>query len=79
MGIYVNFNKTTHQIWSFHVTLVSNLKNFYFWPNFVLNFRRSYQIFGKLAQEQKSYKLGVGKHPPPLLVLIGLRDTLQKP
>ena len=53
MDIFVKFTKTTHQIWSCHVTLASNSKNFYFSPNFVLNFRKSYQIWGKLAQEQK--------------------------
>ena len=52
-GIYVKFAKTTHQIWSCHVTLASNSENFYFSPNSVLNFRRSYQIWGKLAHEQK--------------------------
>ena len=73
MGIYVNVTKTTHQILSCHLTLASNLENFYFFPNFVLNFGKSYQIWGKLAQEQKTLqaenKLGGGKHPK---VLIGL-------
>ena len=68
MGIYFKFTKTTHQIWSCHVTLASNSKNFYFSPDSVLNFRKSYQIWGRLAQEQKGYrqknKLGGGKHPP---------------
>ena len=53
MGIFVKFTETTHQIWSCHVTLASNSENFYFLPNSVLNFRKSYQIWGKLAQEQK--------------------------
>ena len=68
MGIYVKFSKTTHQIWSCHVTLASNSTNFYFSPDFVLNFRKSYQIWGKLAQEQTSTvknKLGGEKHSPP--------------
>ena len=56
MSIYVKFTKTTHQIWSCHVTLASNSENFYFSPDSVLNFRKSYQIWGKLAQEQKSYR-----------------------
>ena len=47
MGIYVKFTKTTHQIC--HVTLTSNSKNFYLSPDSVLNFRKSYQIWGKLA------------------------------
>ena len=69
MGIYVKFTKTTHQIWPYHVTLASNSENFYFSPNSVLNFRKHYQIWGKLAQEQKRYrqknKLGVENTPPP--------------
>ena len=56
MGVYVKFTKTTEQIWSCHVTLASNSENFYFSPNFILNFRKSYQIWGKLAQAQKSYR-----------------------
>ena len=73
MGIYVKFTKTTHQIWSCYVILASNSENFSFSPNSVLNFRKSYQIWGELAQEQKSYRqkqVGGGKHPP---VLIGLK------
>ena len=50
MGIYA---KTILQIWSCHVTLVSNSENFYFSPNSVLKFSKSYQIWGKLVQEQK--------------------------
>ena len=69
MGIYVKFTKTAHQIWSCHVTLASNSENFYLSPNFVSNFRKSYQIWGKLAQEQKSYRQkeigGVENTPPP--------------
>ena len=30
-------------------------QNFYFSPNSLLNFEKSYQIWGKLAQEQKRY------------------------
>ena len=56
MGIYIKFTKTTHQIWSCHVILASNSEHFYFSLNSVLNFRKSYQIWGKLAQEQKSYR-----------------------
>ena len=71
MGIYVKFTKTNHQIWSCHVTLASNSENFYFSPNSVLNFRKSYQIWGKLAQKQKSYRQktnwggGVENNPNP--------------
>ena len=76
MGIYVNFTKNTHQIWSCHVGLASNFENFYFLPNSLLNFGKSYQIWGKLAEEQKRYKqkqIGGWKHPPPP-VLIGLKN-----
>ena len=75
-GIYVNFTKTTHQIWSCHVTLASNFENFYFSPNSVLNFRKSYQIWGKLAKEQKNYKQKTNWEVPP--VLIGLSETVTK-
>ena len=67
MGIYVKFTKTTHQIWSCHVILASNSEKFYFFPNSILNFRKSYQLWGKLAQEQKRYgqktNWGVEKTP----------------
>ena len=67
MDIYVNFTKTTHQIWSCHVTPVLNVENFSFFPNSVLNFEKRYQIWGILAQEQKLQarnKSGDGKQPP---------------
>ena len=52
-----------------HVTLASNSENFHFSPNSVLNFRKSYQVWGQLAQEQKIYKQetnwGVENNPPP--------------
>ena len=44
-----SFTMTTHKIWSCHVTLVANLKSLYFSPRSVLNFGRSYRIWGKLA------------------------------
>ena len=56
MVIYVKFTKTTHQIWSCHVTLASNSENFYFSANSILIFKKSYQVWGTLAQEQKSYR-----------------------
>ena len=56
MGIIVKFTITTHQIWSYHVTLPSNSENYHFSPNSILNFRKSYQIWGKLAKEQNSYR-----------------------
>ena len=55
MDIYVKFTETTHKIWSSHVTLASNSDNFCFSPNFVLNFWKSWNNVGELAQEQKSY------------------------
>ena len=39
-------------------------RKFLFSPNSILNFRKRYQVWGKLTQEQKSYrkkKLGGGK------------------
>ena len=67
MGIYVKFTMTTHQICSIHVTPASNSKNFNFSPNSILNFRKSYQIWGKLAQEQKvtGKKTNWGWKTPP--------------
>ena len=60
---------TTHQIWSCHMTLASNSENFYFPPNSILNFKLSYQISGKLAQEQKvtgkKQNSGWKTTPPP--------------
>ena len=56
-------------MWSCHVTLTSNSENFYLSPNSILNFRKIYQIWGKLAQEQKSYRQktnwGMENTPPP--------------
>ena len=66
MGIYVKFTITTYQIRSRHATLVYNSEKFYFSPNSILDFKKSYQIWGKLAQQQKSYRqkqTGGGKHP----------------
>ena len=69
MGIYVKFTKTIYQIWSCHVTLASNSENFYFSSDSVLNFRKSYQVWGKLALEQKRYRQKINwggwKTPPP--------------
>ena len=68
MGIYVKFTKTTHQIWSCHVTLASNSENFYFSPDSVLNFKKSYQIWVNWPKNKKvtgKNQLADGKHPPP--------------
>ena len=71
MGIYVKFTKTTHQIWSCHVTLASDSENFYFSPNSVLNFRKSYQIWGNWLKNKKvTGQKQIGGGIPP--VLIGL-------
>ena len=63
-----SFTMTTHQIWSCHVTLATGFENVSFSANSILNFRKSCQIWGKVAQEQKSYrqktKLGVENTPP---------------
>ena len=63
MGIYVKFYHDHSP------KITANCKSFYFSPNSVLNFRKSYQIWGKLAQEQKELqaksKTPNGKHPPP--------------
>ena len=70
MSIYVKFTISTHQIWSIHVTLPSNSKNFYPRPNSILNFRNINQFWGKLAQEQERYRQKTnwgGKHPPKCL------------
>ena len=74
MGIYVKFTMTTHQIWSCHVTLVSNSENFLFSPNFILNFRKSYQIWRKLHKNKKvtGKKQIEGWKTPLPPVLIGL-------
>ena len=48
--------------------LASNSENFYLSSNSALSFRKNYQIWGKLVQEQKSYRqkqIGGRKHPPP--------------
>ena len=77
LGIYVKFTKTTHQIWSCHVTLASNSKNFYFSPNSVLNVRESYQFWGNWLKNKKvtgKKQIGGGKHPPVLIGSTGHFD-----
>ena len=80
-----SFTMATHQLWSCDVTLATDFENLYFSSNSILNFRTSYQIWGKSAQEQKRYrqkiKLGVENTPPPPPpppVLIGLIDVGRK-
>ena len=57
MGMYVKFTITSHQIWSCQVILASNSEKFFFSPNSISNFRKSYPIWGNLARELK----GTGK------------------
>ena len=47
-------------------------RKFLFLPNSVLNFGKSYKIWGKLAQEQKSYKQKTNWGVENTPVLIGL-------
>ena len=54
MGIFVKLAMATHQIWSCHVTLASHSENFYFLPNSMLTFRKSYKILGKIGSRTKT-------------------------
>ena len=68
MGIYVKLTKTTHQIWSCHVTLASNSGNFYFLPNSVLNLGKVTKFGGNLLKSKKVWQKqigGVENTPPP--------------
>ena len=71
------FTITTRKIWSCHVTLSANFKNFYVSPNSVLNFGKIYKIWGKSAEERKRHRQkqnsGWKTPPPPPPVLIGLK------
>ena len=78
MGIYVKFTITTHQTWSCHMTLASNSESFYFSTNSILNFRKSYQIWGKLAKEQKvrgKKQIGRWKTLPPSAYRVNMSAT----
>ena len=59
------------------------IRKFYCSPNSILNFRKRYQIWGKLAQEQKSYrqeaKLRVENTPPPMLIMVKHTAILDLP
>ena len=68
MGIYVKFTQTTHQIWSCHVTQASDLENFYFLPNSILNFRKVTKFGGNWLKNKKvtgKKQVGGWKDPPP--------------
>ena len=77
MGVYVKFTKTTHKIWSCHVTVVSNSQKFYFSPNSVLIFRKITKFVGNWLKNKKvtgKKQIGVWKTPP---VLIGLTNCVR--
>ena len=62
-------NHSPNMVMSGHPSF--KFRNFYFSPNSVLNFRKSYRIWGKLAQQQKRYRQKTnwdGNTPPPLLI-----------
>ena len=76
IGIFVQFTKP---LTKYGLSRDSDFKfrKIYFSPNSILNFTKRYQIWGKLAQEEKSHRqkpIGGGKHPAP--VLIGLNLSL---
>ena len=79
MGIYVKFTKTTHQIWSCHVTLASNSRNFYFSPNSVLNFRNVTKFGGNWLKNKKlqaKHKLGEENTACFLAIKMNLVDSI---
>ena len=80
MGIYVTFYHDHSPIMVMSPDPGYKFRKFYFSPNYILNFRESYQIWGKLAQEQKCYrqknKTQGGRHPIPS-VLKGLNNISQ--
>ena len=70
MGIYVKFTKTTHQIWSRHMTLASNSETFCFSPNSVLilgKLPNLGEIGSRTKKLQAKNKLGVENTLPPSL------------
>ena len=76
----MGFTMTTHQIWSCHVILATNFENVYFLPNSILNFRKSYQIWGNWLKNKKlqaKKKLGVGTPPPPSAYRVKLSPVFQ--
>ena len=64
------------------MTLASNSENFYFSPNSVLNFRKSYQIWGNCLKNRnvtgKKQTGGVENTPPPSVVLIGFSREIAR-
>ena len=72
-GHFCQIYQNHSQIMVMSRALASNSGNVYFSLDSLLNFRKSYQIWGKLAQERKvtgkkKTNLGGGKHPPPVLI-----------
>ena len=78
-----NFTTTTHNIWSCHVTLAANFENFYFSPNSILDFRKSYPKFGGNWLKNKKVtckkKLGAEKHPLPSAYRVKGKKDLNRP
>ena len=79
MGIYVKFYHDHSPNMVMSRNPGCKYENFYFSQNSILNFGKSCQIWGKLAQEQHSYrqeaKLGTENTPPPPVV-IGLNHGI---
>ena len=50
------FTKSTHQIWSYHVTQDANFKNFLFCSNSTFNIRKNYKISSGKALYFNSYR-----------------------
>ena len=71
-----SFTKTTHQIWSCHVTLAENFKNFIFSPNSILNFRKSTKFGGNWLKNKKvtGKKQTSGRKTPPSAYRVKVRD-----
>ena len=80
--IFIEFESLCQKLWDLRQIYPNHSPNigmsrdpglkfqkFLFLPNSVLNFRKSYQIWGKLIQEQKRYRQktnwGVENIPPP--------------
>ena len=74
MGTFVKFTKTSYHSPNMVMSRDPDFKfRKFFSPNSVLNFRKSYQLWGidsRTKKLQAKKQTGGGKHPPP--VLIGL-------
>ena len=73
MGIYVKFTKTTHQIWSYHVTLTSNCEKVCFRLILYYILGKGTKFGGNWIKNKKvtgEKHIGGWKTPP---VLIGLK------